>query len=185
MKIKILALLIPWQLSDLVPCKPLVKEFISTVVDSKKSKICTKLHLQLAFEEVVCTEEFANIGLFCKTIVSAGNRKSCANIGRNFKLNYLTEKQCVNETDCYSLGPVGPKMTMKPDGVLLSGMSYKLHERTSSAPPMSGMSGGSETPSLAEFEAANLVAAGAASAAAIPEAVVRGRTLQPATGVGT
>ena len=50
---------------------------------------------------------------------------------------------------------------------------------------MSGMSGGSETPSLAEFEAANLVAAGAASAAAIPEAVVRGRTLQPATGVGT
>ena len=88
-----------------------------------------------------------------------------------------------NETDCYSLGPVGPKMTMKPDGVLMSGMSYKLHERTSSAPPASGMSGGSETPSLAEIDAANVVAMHAASDAALPEAVARGRArgFQPTT----
>ena len=131
MKIGKIVLLIPWQLFDLVQCKPLVKEF-NNFVDSKKSKNCTKLHLQLAFEEVVCTEEFANTGLFCKTIDRSGNRNSCANIGRNFKSCNLTEEQFVSkETACTSLGPVGPKMTMKPDGVLMSGMSYKFHEGAS------------------------------------------------------
>ncbi len=68
MKIEKFVLLIPWQLSDLVQCKPLVKEFISTVVDSKKSKICTKLHLQLAFDEVDRLEEFANRGLSARPV---------------------------------------------------------------------------------------------------------------------
>ncbi len=121
-------------------------------------------------------EEFTNTGLFCKAIVSSGSRKSCANIGRNFKLNYLAEKRCVsNETDCYSLGPVGPKM--RPDGTLpVSGMTFKLRPeperqaRQASAPPTSG---GSETPSLAELDAANLAAA--------PAAVARGRGFQPQT----
>ncbi len=69
----------------------------------------------------------------------------------------------------------------------MSGMSYKLHERTSSAPPASG---GSDTPSLAEMEAANVaaddaanVAAEAANVVASPEAVARERArgFQPTT----
>ena len=139
---KILVLLLPWHLVDLVHCKSLV-EIFNTVLDSKKEKFAQSLQLRIAFEEVVCTEEFANTGLFCKTIDRAGNRKSCANIGRNFKSCNLTDKQFVSkEINCSSLGPVGAKM--KPDGVLMSGISYKLQEgaRNSSAPPASG---GSET----------------------------------------
>ena len=142
-------------------------------------------------------EEFANIGLFCKTIGRSGNRKSSANIGRNFKPCNLTEKQLVSkEINCSSLGPVGAKM--KPDGVLMSGISYKLQEgaRNSSAPPASG---GSETPSLTALDSAEAAIAAAspraeaaiaaasprpeaASAAASPGAVAqRARGFQPAT----
>ena len=88
---KTLVLLLPWYLVDLVHCKSLVDVF-NSVVDPKKEKFAQSLQLQIAFEEVVCIEEFTNIGLFCKTIGRSGNRKYSADIGRNFKPCNLTEK---------------------------------------------------------------------------------------------
>ena len=116
MKSANLVLLLPWHSVDLVRCKPLVKEFNDTVVDPIKEEFA--LQLQLAFEEVDHLEEFANIGLFSKTSVQSSNRQPCANIGENFKSCNLTGKQLVSkEKNRSSLGPVGGKMTMKPDGV--------------------------------------------------------------------
>ena len=118
MKAKNLVLLLPWHLVDLVHCKSLVDVF-NTVVDPKKEKFAQSLQLQIAFEEVVCIEEFTNIGLFCKTIDRSGNRQPSANIGRNFKSCNLTEKQFVSkEINCSSLGPAGIGMTSNGGGAV-------------------------------------------------------------------
>ncbi len=115
---KNLVLLLPWHLVDLVHCKSLVDVF-NSVVDPKKEKFAQSLQLQIAFEEVVCTEEFTNIGLFCKTIDRSGSRKPSANIGRNFKSCNLTEKQFVSkEINCSSLGPAGIGMTSNGGGAV-------------------------------------------------------------------
>ena len=188
---EILVLLLPWHLVDLVHCKSLVDVF-NTVVDPKKEKFAQRLQLQIAFEEVDHLEEFTNIGLFSKTSVQSSNRNSCANIGRNFKHFgkftglcaepiYLTGKQCLSkEKYCTERGPVGTTMEpVKPGGVLSSGVSYKLQDgaqRNSSAPPASG---GSETPSLAGMDSANLAAVAAIDAASPGAVAQRARGFQP------
>ena len=102
----------------MVHCKSLVDVF-NSVVDPKKEKFAQSLQLQIAFGEVVCIEEFTNIGLFCKTIGRSGHRKSSANIGRNFKPCNLTEKQLVSkEINCSSLGPAGIEMTSNGGGAV-------------------------------------------------------------------
>ena len=45
MEINNFVLLIPWQLFDLVQCKPKVADFNDTVVETFKKQICTKLQL--------------------------------------------------------------------------------------------------------------------------------------------
>ncbi len=52
---KILVLLLPWHLVDLVHFKSLVDVF-NSVVDPKKEKFAQSLQLQIAFGEVVCIE---------------------------------------------------------------------------------------------------------------------------------
>ena len=91
---KKLVLISSWHFVDLVHCKSVVDVF-NTVVDPKKEKFAQSLQLQIAFGEVVCIEEFTNIGLFCKTSARSSNRNSCANIGR--KLG--REPVCVEEGD--------------------------------------------------------------------------------------
>ncbi len=198
---KNLVLLLPWHLVDLVHCKTVVDVF-NTVVDPNKEKFAQRLQLQIAFEEVDCLEEFANIGLFCKTSARSSNRNSCANTGRNFKHFgkftglcaepiYLTESQFVSkkETNC-SLEPVGIEMTSNEGGgasSLTSGLSYKLQQdggRSSSVPPESRPASG--TPSLAAL--VSETASGAVSPGAVahsPGAVAqRARGFQPQTVFG-
>ena len=79
---KNLVLLIPWHLSDLVQCKPLVIDFNDTVVEPYDKEICTKLQLDCC----ICKQlKGANNCSVIKTFVSFGNSKSIANIGVNFK----------------------------------------------------------------------------------------------------
>ncbi len=194
MKAKSLVLLLPWHFVDLVHCKSLVKEFNDTVVESYEKEICTKLQLDCC----ICIQlSGANNCSVIKPFVTSGNRKSIANIGGNFKVfgkftglfatpNFLTGKTVASiETDRTERGPVGATMAerkeLKPDGVLMSGMSYKLRERTNSAPPASGMSGGSETPSLAGMDSANFAAVAAIDAASPGAVAQRARGFQPAT----
>ena len=94
----------------------MVADFNNCYTNENEQFLCTKLHCSFDLE-VVCAEEFANTGLFCKTIDRAGNRKSCANIGRNFKSCNLTDKQFVSkEINCSSLEPVGIEMTSNEGG---------------------------------------------------------------------
>ena len=155
-------LLIPWQLSDLIQCKPKVKDFNDTVVEPYDKEICTKLQLDCC----ICKQlKGANNCSVIKPFVSFGNSKPIANIGVNFKLfgkfvevraepNFLTETQCLSKEKYCIGGPVGVTMEpVKPDGAgrsssLTSGLSYRLLPkggRSSSKPPEEQSSG---TPSL-------------------------------------